>query len=84
MTEVNLLDPRHNNIIMIVDSMAAKYGMLPTEILAKGSTQDLQFHIHAETLRDRETKKARGEDISDTFTQAEISEVYKRWRKDSN
>lgn len=68
---------------MMVDSMAAKYGKLPTEILQHATTLDLEFHSHAETLRIREMKKSAGEDISGTYTQAEIQEARKNWRKTS-
>lgn len=77
------MDERQNNLIMLIDSMAEKYGMLPTQILATGNTTDIEFHIHAETLKVRQQKRARGEDISDTYTQAEIAEVYSKWRENT-
>jgi hypothetical protein len=61
-----------------VDGMAEKYHCLPSEILEKGSTLDIQIHIHAATHRDREAKKARGEDISSTYSAKELETMWKR------
>lgn len=55
--------------------MAEKYHCLPSEILDKGSTLDIQIHIHSITQRDRMMKKAKGEDITDTYTQEELIEL---------
>lgn len=66
---------------MLIDTMAEKYKMLPSEVCERGTTLDIQFHIHAEKYKDRERKKASGQDISSTYTQSEIQEVYKQWRK---
>lgn len=63
--------------------MAEKYKMLPSELCERGSTLDIQIHIHAEKHKDRERKKASGQNISETYTQAEINEVYAKWRKNT-
>jgi|DEB0MinimDraft_6_1074348.scaffolds.fasta_scaffold154749_1 hypothetical protein len=60
--------------------MAEKYSMLPSEIIDRGSTLDIQIHVHAEKYKERESKKARGDQIHDTYTQAEINEVYSKWK----
>jgi hypothetical protein len=60
--------------------MAAKYSILPSELLQRGNTTDIHFHVLAETHKERERKKQSGDvtDIADSYTQAEIEEVYKR------
>ena len=62
--------------------MAAKYGCLPHEIINKGDTTDIKFHLISETYKQRERLKKSGnaEDIANSFTQAEIDEVYNKWR----
>lgn len=68
--------------------MAQKYSLLPSELLERGTTMDLQFHYMAETHRDREQKKARGDvkGLAETYTKSEIEQVYanskeNKWRK---
>lgn len=61
--------------------MAAKYGMLPSEVLAKGTTQDIQIHIGAETYKERMRQKASGGDVGSTYSQTEINEIYSQWQK---
>jgi len=56
--------------------MAEKYGMLPTELLQKASTFDFMIYYNASILRDRYQKQNRGENIADTYSQAEIDKVY--------
>jgi len=58
--------------------MAEKYCCLPSEIIEKGSTFDIQIHVHSMTQRDRMVKKAKGEDITDTYTQEELIELRHR------
>lgn len=58
--------------------MAEKYGMLPTEILSRGSTMDLVVFNTATMKKIKEQKKQAGESIADTYTQDEIME---KWNK---
>lgn len=60
--------------------MAAKYSLLPSEVLSRATTLDLQFHLNAEVIGDRERKKARGESIADTYTQTEIENMYNKFK----
>ena len=58
--------------------MAEKYHCLPSEILEKGSTLDIQIHVHSMTHQDRMRKKANGEEITDTYSQEELIEMRNR------
>ena len=60
--------------------MAAKYSLLPSELLERGTTIDIQFHYMAELHKDREQKKARGDHkgLAESYTQEEIQEVYNK------
>ncbi len=58
--------------------MAEKYGMLPTEILSRGSTMDLVVFNTATMAKIRAQKKHAGESIVDTFTQDEIMESWSK------
>lgn len=62
--------------------MASKYGMLPSEVLTKGNTFDMKFHITAEMHRDRQRTRQSGDvkDMAEKYTQSEIDEVYKNWQ----
>jgi len=66
------MDPRLHNLVLLVDTMAEKYHCLPSEILDKGSTLDIQIHVHSMTHQDRVRKKAKGEDLTDTYSQDEL------------
>ena len=65
----------------MIDGMAERYSMLPTEIMSKATTHDLVIYYNANLINLREQKKARGESIADTFTKNEISEVYDNFKK---
>lgn len=69
-------------MIALVDTMAAKYGVLPSDLISRGSTLDIQFHILAETHKDRERKKGKGDTnaLAESYSQAEINERMKQWQ----
>lgn len=75
-----MLDRRFANLVYVIDSIAKKYGLLPTEVLSRATTKDIQIHIHSETYQERQRKSQAGENIGDTMSQSEIAEVYKSWR----
>ncbi len=62
--------------------MAAKYGCLPSELVNKGDTTDIKFHLISETYKERQRMKKSGDpgDLANSFTQSEINEVYNKWR----
>jgi hypothetical protein len=62
--------------------MAEKYGMLPTEILSRGSTMDLFVFNTATMAKVRAQKKQAGESIADTYSQEEIMDKWKRVKGD--
>lgn len=63
--------------------MAKKYGMLPTEVLSRATTMDIQIHSHSETYQQRAQAAANGGDVGETMSPTEIDEVYKAWRGNS-
>lgn len=60
--------------------MAAKYSLLPSEVMSRATTLDLQFHLNAEVIRDREHKRSRGESIADTYSQSEVDSMYNKFK----
>jgi len=58
--------------------MAQAYGMLPSEILEKATTQDLMIYNNANMIKYREDKKSRGESISDTFSQSQLDDIWNK------
>ena len=63
--------------------MAEKYSMLPTELLKRATTQDVMIYNNANMIKVREQKTSKGESISDTFSQAQIDEMWEK-RKGQN
>lgn len=79
MTEVNLLeDPECSAMVAMFDQMASKYGMLPSEVMARATTFDAKVHLNSETYVNRERLRAQGEDIADTYSQAEAEYILRR------
>jgi hypothetical protein len=64
----------------MIEAMAERYGMLPTQILEQATTQDMFLFINASLIKIREDKKARGESIADTFNQSEIDDMYYKFK----
>ena len=62
--------------MLVINDMAEKYGMLPSEVLEKATTQDLMIYNNANMIKVREDKKAKGESISDTISQTELNAIW--------
>jgi hypothetical protein len=60
--------------------MAERYSMLPSMILQEATTHDLQIFTLANSIKDREMKKARGESIADTYNQSQIDTMYNNFK----
>lgn len=68
-------------MLLVIDGMAEKYGLLPSEVLQKGTTMDLAINYNANIIKVREQRKARGESIADTFTQNEIMSTWNKFKE---
>lgn len=71
---------REEELIFMVNEMAERYGMLPSQILREATTHDLQLFTIANKIKEREMKKARGESINDTYSQEELNKMYKEFK----
>ena len=58
--------------------MAERYGYMPSEILSKGTTVDLEIFNIASTLRHREQLAEKGESLDGTYSQEELQEIYNK------
>ena len=58
--------------------MAERYGYLPSEILRKGTTVDLEIFNIASILRLRQQKQSKGESLEGTYNQAELQDIYNK------
>jgi hypothetical protein len=67
-------------MVAMFDQMASKYGMLPSEVLDRATTFDAQVHLNSETYINREKRRAQGDDISETYSQAEAEFILRRSR----
>tara|TARA_Y100001938_G_C7868749_1_gene319222 strand:+ start:90 stop:335 length:246 start_codon:yes stop_codon:yes gene_type:complete len=76
-----LFEPREANLLVAIEDMAQKYGMLPTDIMQKATTVDFMIYYNANLIKIREDKRSRGENINDTYTQSEIDQVYSNFKK---
>lgn len=63
-------------MMMIVDTMAQKYGMLPTQVLKEADTGDLQIHIAVE--QHREKMRNPDYDKNQDYTQEELQEIWQK------
>jgi hypothetical protein len=63
---------------MVINDMAEKYGMLPSELLGKATTQDLMIYNNVNMIKIREEKKANGEDITDTFREEDLNAIWEK------
>ena len=61
--------------------MAREYGCLPSYILDNGNTLDIQIYTHTTNYRIRQQKMRSGEDITDTYSQAELEEMWQKTRR---
>ncbi len=68
-------------MLVAIEDMAQKYGMLPTDIMQKATTVDFMIYYNANLIKIREDKRSRGENINDTYTQSEIDQVYSNFKK---
>lgn len=63
-------------MMCIVDTMAQKYGMLPSQVLSQADTGDMQIHIaveqHREKMRDPDYDK------NQDYTQEELEEIWQK------
>lgn len=66
----------------MVDNMARRYGMLPTQILNQATTHDIQIYLHAVTYEERQ--RAEKAQVGDTYTATELQEIYQSWRGSSD
>ncbi len=63
---------------MIVDTMAQKYGMLPTQVLKEADTGDLQIHIAVEQHRDKMRNPDYDKNLD--YNQEELQEIWQKSR----
>lgn len=63
-------------MMLVVDTMAQKYGMLPYQVLEQASTGDLQIHIAVEQWRQK--KSDPNYDISKDYEQEELMEIWQK------
>jgi len=68
--------------MLLVDSMASKYGMLPTEVMSNATTQDVQIHFNVEAFKDDERQRASGKtpDLNKQYTQEELQDIWQKSR----
>ncbi len=65
----------------MLDALGERYGYLPSEVLSKASTMDLQIFDVAVAYKNREMKKQSGQhDIADDYTPQQLQEIMDKTR----
>ena len=68
----------------MLDALGERYGLLPSEVLARGTTFDLRTYDIALTHKTREIKKQNGaqtmKDITDQYDQKDLQAIMERTR----
>tara|TARA_R100001460_G_scaffold37635_3_gene72013 strand:- start:7701 stop:7922 length:222 start_codon:yes stop_codon:yes gene_type:complete len=68
----------------MLDALGERYGLLPSEVLARGTTFDLRTYDIALTHKTREIKKQNGtqtmKDITDQYDQTDLQAIMERTR----
>jgi hypothetical protein len=69
----------------MLDQMAHRYGMLPSEILAKGTTQDLfvfdVYTTYQNHINEKQRRKAKAEPAIPKAASTDLVERYERFKK---
>ena len=66
-------------MILTLDTLGERYGRLPSEVLAQGSTLDLYIMDAALTYRDYQQKKADGK-YTETHTDSDLQAILDKAR----
>ena len=66
----------------MIDTLAQKYGLLPSQVIQEATTYDLHVHIIAESYRERQRAIQSGNSkaLADSYSQNEINEVWNKWQ----
>tara|TARA_Y100001973_G_C5159084_1_gene312495 strand:+ start:315 stop:620 length:306 start_codon:yes stop_codon:yes gene_type:complete len=75
-SRVKNLTKREENLYQLLDAVANRYGCLPSELLQKADTFDLEIYLTISNLEDRERKIKKGESITDNYDQENLKELY--------
>lgn len=63
----------------MIDSIAERYGLLPSEVLARATTLDLHIVDAALSYRSYQQRRAQGE-VADEYTTEELSQMMESFR----
>jgi hypothetical protein len=67
-------------MILTLDTLGERYGRLPSEVLAQGSTLDIFIMDAALTYRDYQQKKSQNQ-YADQHTTSELKDIMAKARK---
>lgn len=59
----------------MLDAIANRYGILPSELIRKGDTLDIEIFLTVNNIQDREQKKRNNESITDNYSQEQLQEM---------
>ena len=65
---------------LVIDAMAEKYCMLPTEVLYRATTQDLFIFNITNILKARANAKGDADALNQTYSQDELGELFNKAR----
>jgi len=65
--------------MIMIDSIAERYGLLPSEVLARATTLDLHITDAAMSYRTYQQRRAQGE-AAEEYTTAELTAMMENFR----
>jgi len=71
-------------LLLTIDGMAQRYGLLPTEVMQRATTYDMIIFYNSNLIKVREEKKAKGESVADTYSQNSIEQMYQDFKERKN
>jgi hypothetical protein len=67
-------------MILAIDTLGERYGLLPSEVLARGSTLDMYIMDVALSYHDYKNKKANGKLSTQDYEQTDLQSMLERAR----
>jgi len=75
-SRVKDLDKREENLYQLLDGVASRYGCLPSELISRGDTLDLEVYLTISNLANRKDNIKNNESLTDTYNKEHLEEIY--------
>lgn len=65
----------------MLDAVAHRYSVLPSQLVKQGDTLDLEVFLVVNNINDRRQKQSRGEDTTDNYDKDKLEELFRNVTK---